>query len=192
MKKQFLIVLSSFIIWQGAIAQIVGGQIVEMVKNRDAIKIPRFANALFLIESESEKIKTENGKTLAPYEIEIGKFGKFEIDVGKINGTSLSLYLNSQYYTPIILRNIPKEKLAEFVQIIPITRIVNKAAGNSDSFWLETDEKKTFKRKELILVDHNGKRKITLKRKENSFTATNLERKEPIFNSGFFYEYVHQ
>nr|WP_298997111.1 hypothetical protein [uncultured Allomuricauda sp.] len=192
MKKQFILVFGSFIIWHSAIAQIVGGQIVEMLESKDAIKIPRFANASFLIEWESEKIKTENGKTVAPYEVEIGTSGKFEVDTGKINGSSLSLYLKSQNYAPIILRNIPKEKLVEFVRIIPITRIMHKAAGSFDSLWLEMDEKKTFKRKQLILVDESGKRKITLRKMENSFTAPSLERHEPIFDSGFFYEFVYE
>ena len=163
-----------------------------MTKNKDAIKVPRFANASFLIESESEKIKTENGKTFAPYEVEIGTFGKLEVDLGKINGSSLSLYLKSSNYAPIILRNIPKEKLAEFIQIIPITRIVHKVIGSFETFWGEMDEKKTFKRKQLILVDDRGKRKITLQRMENSFNAPDLERKKPIFDSGFFYEYVYE
>lgn len=116
-----------------------------MTKNKDAIKVPRFANASFLIESESEKIKTENGKTFAPYEVEIGTFGKLEVDLGKINGSSLSLYLKSPNYAPIILRNIPKEKLAEFIQIIPITRIVHKVIGSFETFWGEMDEKKLLK-----------------------------------------------
>ena len=47
------------------VAQTINGQLVELIKAGDAIKIPLFSNASFLVETESNKIKTANGVMVA-------------------------------------------------------------------------------------------------------------------------------
>ncbi|MDF0708493.1 hypothetical protein [Flagellimonas okinawensis] len=132
-----------------------------MTKNKDEIKVPDFNYAIIYIETDLQKIEQKESGTIIPYQTLVEKNGNFKIDISELKGETLTLYFSSENYSYVILKNIPKSKLSEFIKVVPIVRNIWKPTCGHDCFTV--DKKKTYKRKK-ITVD-NGKNKTEFERK---------------------------
>ncbi|MBO0322771.1 hypothetical protein J0X14_10720 [Muricauda sp. CAU 1633] len=159
-KETFILIISlflSFVVY----SQTFNGQIIELTKNKDELKVPELDYATIYIETEYQKIEQKESGTIIPYETRIEKNGNFEIDLFGLKGETLTIYFSSKDYSYTVLKNIPKSKLSDFIKIIPIVENIWKPTCGHDCFTV--DMKKTYKRKR-ISVD-NGNEKIVFQRK---------------------------
>lgn len=161
MRKRTFILVLGLILSFGVYSQTYNGQLIEVTKNNDEIKVPDLKNATIYIETEVQKIEQKENGTIIPYETRIEKNGNFHIDISGLKGDTLTLYFSSENYSYVILKNIPKPKLSEYIKVIPIVKNIWKPTCGHDCFTV--DKKKTYKRKK-ITVD-NGKNKIEFERK---------------------------
>ena len=161
MKKRTFILILGLILSFGVYSQTYNGQIIELTKNKDEIKVPDFNYATIYIETELQKIEQKESGTIIPYKTRVEKNGNFEIDISELKGETLTLYFSSENYSYVILKNIPKSKLSDFIKIVPIVKNIWKPTCGHDCFTV--DKKKTYKRKK-ITVDY-GKNKTEFERK---------------------------
>ncbi|MGB6268512.1 MAG: hypothetical protein WBF67_05820 [Olleya sp.] len=161
MKKRTYILILSLILSSGVYSQIFSGQIIELTKTKNEIKVPEFNYATIYIETELQKIEKKESGTIIPYETRIEKNGNFKIDISELKGEILTLYFSSENYSYVILKNIPKSKLSEFIKAIPIVKNIWKPTCGHDCFTV--DKKKTYKRKSISV--NNGENKTDFNRK---------------------------
>jgi len=188
LKKRTNILILAMILSFGVYSQTHTGQFIELTKNRNEIKIPEFSYATLQIESEIEKIREVKDHNEYPYKIRIEKNGSFEIDTSKIKGEKLNLYFHGEDYAYLVLKNIPKSKLKEFIRIIPIVKIEWKATCGRDCFTV--DQKRTYKRK--ILTVNNAELKIEYKKKKNEYVPSEIISQIWAPDGKYYYEFEYK
>jgi hypothetical protein len=188
LKKRIFILILSLILSFGVYSQTYKGQIIELTKNMYEIKVPNFDYATIYVETELQKIKlkeTENIIPKIPYETRIEKNGNFEIDISELKGEYLTLYFNSKNYSYMVLKNIPKSKLSDFIKVIPVIKNIWKPTCGRDCFTI--DLKKTYKQKSIkVKTDQN---QTEFKRKKNQIIPYEFEREIWFMDSEYYYEY---
>jgi hypothetical protein len=172
----------------GVYSQTHFGQFIELTKNKNEIKIPEFSYATLQIESEIEKIRKVKDYNEYPYEVKIEKNGSFKIDTSKIKGERLNLYFEEDDYAYLVLKNIPKSKLAEFIRVIPIVKVVWKATCGIDCFTI--DQKRTYKRKKLTVK--NTESKIEYHKKKNESVPSEIIKEIWLFDGKYYYEFEYK
>lgn len=136
------------------------GQLIELTKNNDEIKLPDIEYGIIYVESELEKIQWKETRSEIPYQSIVGTNGSFTLDISDIQGEFLTIYFSCDDYAHIVLRNIPRKSFGEVTKIIPVIRNLWKPTCGSDCFTV--NKRKTYKRKAFV-VDI-GSRKMVFKR----------------------------
>ncbi len=189
MKNQIFPFLIGLILCFPLQSQTFHGQIIELTKTKNEIKIPVFNYATIYVETETQEIDLKDGKVITPYQIAIEKNGSFETDISEFEGETLNLYfVADQDYSYVVLKNIPKSKLFEFINVMPVVKNVYKATCGHDCFTV--DYKKTYRHNSIKVTV--GDKQIEFKRKRNSFISNKREREIWFIDSEYYYEFTFE
>ena len=197
MSKRSFILLLSIILSNGVYAQTFKGVLIEITKDKDEIKIPYLEHAIIYVETETQKIisKTNpnsNEYSTIPYEKNVNNDGSFEIDISKLDGNLITLYFSSNKYAHIVIRDIPRNHLDDYIRILPAIKNIWKPTCGPDCFTV--NKQKTYKRKRLIIK--SNKTSLVFERKIINVKEKGPEYIIPIpfndtwpLNKIYYYEY---
>ncbi|WP_420603553.1 hypothetical protein [Flagellimonas sp.] len=161
MRKQNFIFIFTLIMSFGAFSQTSNGQLIELTNNRDEIRLPTIDHGTIYIETEVEKLQWKKQGSKIPYQTRVGKDGYFILDVSELKGEYLTIYFSCDDYANVVIKNIPKASLKEYIKILPAIKNIWKSTCGRDC--LTVDKKRTYKRKTITI--NNGINKMVFQRK---------------------------